>query len=397
MADSFAVKMYNNISVAINRGKVSVDYRSEASLERKTPGSHNKRWMANTIWLVESLNRNQTSLVREILDWTVWARTQPFMMNEALTPEDIYRGGPSYSYDVCACVAREINYPQAVGACDDLGKSNMAYLLAGLAPGNAKMVVDRGAGKPGSIVLKGTGKRRQMAYIVQPGMRGWVREGKKGDGPFQFTEHDTCSGIVCMALNLRYPKGLLSAEHAIWTARLKRWKRDIYPAWGLSGLDLASVHAYRQDLANPVKFRPIVKWMIPTNQDFEFYRYVTTEIEGLMSGPQRSSTDPLTLDGYHADGTTYKTSPEDGVRSTNRPIRSWREQGAMCSQFEDHSEPVRRIPRVQAEVAFSVIAHSGREAYVDSMYDGDEDLDPTPINDTPTPHINEPEKDRGWL
>jgi hypothetical protein len=336
--------MYRSIPLLIERKKALVDWRPALNLSKTWPASPNKAAMAACLEMLDALNRGDGFRVSECLEWFAWLRTQPFMLNEAGTAEDIYLGGVAYACDVAACVASEVGKALFLSHIQDLARSHVALCLVGLVPWPGKRVVDQNGDGGKQVVLYGVGKpASEMEYVVRPGMRSWVRKGKKVGDPFAFTENLGPSAIVRAALGLSIAKQMRT-ERAIWKARTKRWKPAQFPPFGLYPDQLAAAHEYRRDLTSVPKARKVAAWILAMELDFRFYRYSDGSCLGAMIDTRNSSTDPRMLDACYAGGETRKTSPEDGIRSTRKPCRSWWETAGLCTQFVDGSGKVMRIP-----------------------------------------------------
>jgi hypothetical protein len=398
--DSFAVKMFKSIPLVIERKPALVNWKPALSLDHTWPASPNKAGMAACLEMVDSWNNGDFKQVGNCLEWFQWLDSEPFMLNEAGTGEDIYLGGHAYPVDIAACIADEMDNSMAMLAAQRLGRSHIGLCLMGLAPGPGKFVVDKNGDGTAQTVLVGTGKpKRDMDYVVRPGGRTWVRSGKKVGDPFTYTENYGAAGLVRIGLGRPLPtkKGILDTERAIWNARRKRWPVAQHPAFGLYGNDLFAAIDYSQDVTSVHKARAVVKWIKRMEQDFKFWRFVTGEVIGGMTDSRRSSTDQRTLDAWYLGGETRKTSPEDGIRSTYKPTRVWWEQQAVATQFVDGSGKVLRLPHPHAALAFCAVLDSDRDAYIDAN-DDFHSTPATPDDDIPSPPAPAPKsKPRdGW-
>ncbi len=341
---SYAVKLFQSIPRLIERKSALVDWSLALNLEKKWPASPNKAAMAACCEMVDSLNKGRSARVDDCLEWFLWLRSQPFMLNEAGTAEDIYLGGVAYSCDVAACVAGEVGHEVILSRIQELCRSHIGLCLVGLVPWSGRRVVDLNGDGSAQTVLYGTGKpSSEMAYVCRPGMRSWVRNGKRIGDPFMFTENFGASALVCAALGLKIAK-VCKTERAIVAARNKRWPRAQFPPFGLYPEHLAAAFDYRNDLASSFKARPVAAWILAMELDFRFYRFSDGSCLAAMIDTRNSSTDPRMLDACYSGGETRKTSPEDGIRSTRKACKSWWETSGLCTQFADGSGKVLRIP-----------------------------------------------------
>lgn len=339
MADD-ALKLLNSLREHVERKPASFDYRTEASLEQGTPASPNKRTGANGAWLVDSLNKGRFAVVNQVLDWWCWLAGQPFMQNEALTPEEIYRLLHANPHWLSACVAEQIGRADALAAARRLARSHIFWLLVGLAEGPGKSVTDHrfdAIGKGCIIVGDGRPKWAPMPYVVQPGMRGWVRNRGAGPKTFLWTEREALSVMVSQAMGWRIPRKAWPEQQKFAKAVRRRWPG--MPTWTLEPIDLAAAQDYCADLTNPERIRDVARRLLVPRLPLRFDRYSDGAIDGALLVDQPSSTDPCSLDSAESadsDGycKTRKGSAADGIRREDRRILagsdtlqllSWRE------------------------------------------------------------------------
>lgn len=372
---SDATLLLDSLSGLIDRRPPSFDYRTELVLARRTPGSPNKAQMALAAFALDSQRSNRKADLAEALDYEKWLATQPFMQNETLTKEPIYRAGHAYPHQILMGVASDEGNQAAFDAARRLARSHFAWLLLGLAPAPGRTVLDhqpRNAGK--GLVLLGDGTpTNSLRYVSQAGMRWWVRDRQNGTSVFMFMEALTPSVIVYQGLDdgskaWRYPKGQVSAEHAIWTSARKRWPE--LPPWGLSGDELAVAREFAADPTDRSLVRLIVPWLLVPELPVRFVRFVDASIVSLLCRDGESTTDPVAIDAWYATGSKpghggerQIASPCDGIRKEAGHAIAWEEDAAFATQKEG-GDRVFRVPKPTAAEAWTVVA-DGRSVIVE--------------------------------
>ncbi len=333
------------------------------------PESKNKFKISNTLDALDRLKKGDIQGVNKILDHQVWYSTIPFTYGEDLTPEGTYRCGIAYSDLLMAGIASQVGHSSAERASLDLARSHFSWLLIGLGMSPGKEVKDHHLQHPDvPCVLIGTGAPvYPIRYVAQAGQRGWIRNREKRQPKvFIYIRHEDLSYIVYQGVgeqahrkvrkNCRYETEMLQEIQRKWPA---------LPVWGLSESNKVVARGYFNDPTSVGYARQVAQWLRSPSEPFTFIRFEDGSVCSLMNESHGSSTDTLMIDMHLANGTTIKTSADDGLRVPSHPQTGWETTNSVHCLRRDGVAPTMSINKPAVPIAYRVHSVPGQQPWVE--------------------------------
>ena len=371
-------------------------YEKNLDLDRSRSGSANHKMQCNPCELLDALNRHDFARADAVLSWCEWYVEQALHENECLTPNPSYRGAIETGTLALAGGALERGRAELGGRLLKRSRAGIAWILAGVAPGDARKVVDHHLDKVGQqVLLIGNGPVepglvKGLPFFAQPGKRGHVREGGSGNhfGPFEDTSNSGIAILVAQAVGL----GTYPADFgATFRALRKRWPN--LPPFGFSEEDARIARAWISNPTDELIARKISEWINGAPMpDFPvaFIRYADDAVMAFLSRVDGSSTGCEMIESVQAGGLHYMGSADTGSRdSDNDPTDDVRSQVAtetadsVSCRWADGSGRTIVVPKPTSPEAFRFVS-PGHPGTVSVLSKGAPmpSPDPTP---SPTP------------
>lgn len=317
---SKAAKMLDNLADLALRRKPrwGINWLDEYdySVPQPTPASPNQRTVANGLQLILNFDAGRTTLVDKSLDWWVWLVKQPFMQNESMTSEPVYRPMHCYPHLFAYGIAMQRGHVEAAKAAAELLRSHFFWLLLGRIPVPGREVLDHHKGEKDGCTLIGRGNPKfSLPYVAAAGDRVWVREKKHTNSKFMFTRNTAVSTIVALGLNdprVKIPK---SEQNAIDIVAGFETRFNL-PRFALHPAALNTARLFAADPSNAGIAQQIGQYLLACANDYQIDRYESVDVATVMNETNPSSTDHRMADIGYTNGEIQQASCSDGIRST---------------------------------------------------------------------------------
>lgn len=361
---SYAGKLSETLSDLLMKRKPRYGYiwGRTFNIDTYDVASPNQQEGANGCEILAAFDRGDMATVERILDWQCGLAERPFMRNEPMSPEPVYRVLTAYGSLAAAGVASRVSAP-VHAITRKLPRSHFFWLLLGISNHSGRIVVDHHWGDSDGCILVGTKKPKdQSNHVSCAGARAWIRAGKTTRSDFQFTENPAVRVIVAQGLGRKYRQNVEIVQRDMMAGFISRFGLN---PWCMTNEELSDAMAFASDLTSDAKAESISSYLLAPMIDYGIDRYENEDVVTYAIKNNPSSTDFRMLDASYHQGETQQASCSDGIRSTKEPQHVELETDAYRIHRDDESSEL-RVPRPYPNLAWSVTARGGKIAFDDA-------------------------------
>lgn len=327
------------------------------------PASGNK-WVNNNaceaLWCLMTGDRARAAMI--VTHMGNWIKDNGFMSKEITTPEEVYRALPLNGHATLAGIAQDMGSSHYLTILHE-ARGSIIHLAKGVGKTPGRKVMDHQLDKVGkNVILIGDGKKFASAnrYVVQVGMRGWVRNRAKGEPKiFLFADNTGLSQMLALAAGLNPGRKQGQSEYDFYHALKSR-----FPSVPVYGCDTKVQSLLQQICADPANAMVMVELMKLIKEQRcgirqKHTRYADCAIAALMYGSHESSTEAVIFNMWYANGKTVKGSAGTGARegqgSNNiEAARGWEDNQFWYWQDFDGGDAMQKWPKHTAEIAYTI-------------------------------------------